>query len=86
MATKNLRDVICNQVARILCEERKKRLISMTVLAQRAGLSQSMISLVERDLRNSTLETLLRICEVLEIDLAEILRKATAAASKTRRS
>ncbi len=48
----------------------------MTVLAQRAGLSQSMISLVERDLRNPTLETLLRMCEVLELELSDVLVSA----------
>lgn len=52
----------------------------MDVLAQRAGLSQSMISLTERDLRNPTLDTLLRIADVLEVELSDILAKAKRAA------
>ena len=49
----------------------------MNILAQKSGLSQAMISLVERDLRNPTLDTLLRIAFALEIDLAEIIKRAT---------
>jgi len=48
----------------------------MEALGARAGLSQSMISLVERDLRNPTLDTLLRIAEVLEVDLGTIITQA----------
>jgi transcriptional regulator with XRE-family HTH domain len=48
----------------------------MTRLAEQAGLSQSMISLVERDLRNPTLDTLLRIVDVLGIELSDVLVKA----------
>jgi len=49
----------------------------MTVLAARAGLSQQMVSYVERGMRNPTLETLLRITSALEIDLADVLIRAS---------
>jgi transcriptional regulator with XRE-family HTH domain len=45
-------------------------------VAERAGLSQQMVSYVERGMRNPTLETLLRIAAALEIDLAVILAQA----------
>jgi transcriptional regulator with XRE-family HTH domain len=48
----------------------------MNVVAQRSGLSHSIISLIERDLRNPTLDTLLRIADAIEIDLGEILVRA----------
>ena len=48
----------------------------MTRVAERAGLSQQMVSFVERDMRNPTLETLLRIAAAIEINLAEVLRQA----------
>jgi transcriptional regulator with XRE-family HTH domain len=48
----------------------------MTRLAEQAGLSQSMVSLVERDLRNPTLDTLLRITEVLDVELSKVLVRA----------
>jgi len=66
----------------MLRQEREQRGISMNVLAQRAGLSQSMISLVERELRNPTLDTLLRIAQVLEVDLGRMITRASQAVSK----
>ena len=55
----------------------------MTALAERAGLSHAMISFVEREIRNPSLETLLRIAFVLKVDLWIIMRRASrAAASK----
>jgi len=69
-------------VVRLLREEREKSGVSMNALAQRSGLSQSMVSLVERDLRNPTLDTLFRIADALEIDLADIIRRAKNAAAR----
>jgi len=79
-----LRDAIAANVVRLLREEREKRGLSMNVVAQRSGLSHSIISLVERDLRNPTLDTLLRIAEAIEIDLGEIITQARKPASKQR--
>ena len=85
MSANELRESVCSQVARILRDERKSQRLSMTRLAEQAGLSQSMISLIEHDLRNPTLDTLLRITAVLEIELPEVLIKAKAAALKANR-
>lgn len=54
----------------------------MNVIAQRSGLSHSIVSLLERDLRNPTLDTLLRIADAIEVDLGEIVAKAIKSASK----
>src|SRR5262245_29837668 len=40
--------------------------LSMTVLAQKAGLSQAMISFIEREIRNPSLETLLKNLRCVE--------------------
>jgi len=48
----------------------------MTGLAARAGLSQQMVSYVEREMRNPTLDTLLRMSDALGIDISEVLRAA----------
>ena len=48
----------------------------MNLAAERAGLSQQMVSYVEREMRTPTLETLLRMAAALEIDLARVLRQA----------
>lgn len=82
MRKNNLREAIAANVIRLLREEREKRGLSMTVVAQRSGLSQSIISLVERDLRSPSLDTLLRIAEAIEIDLGDILTRAQKEISK----
>jgi len=75
-------DQVAAQVARILREEREKRGLSMTVLAQRSGLSQGMISLFESGGRNASLETLVRIAYVLKLDLGKVIQRAAKAASR----
>ncbi len=44
----------------------------MTEVATRAGLSQQMVSYVERGLRSPTLDTLVRIADAIEIELGEL--------------
>ncbi len=56
----------------------------MNVVAQRSGLSHSIVSLIERDLRNPTLDTLLRIAEAIGIDLGEIITRAGKLAVRQR--
>ncbi len=48
----------------------------MTVLAAKAGLSQQSVSFVERQLRTPNLDTLLRICDALQVDLGELISDA----------
>jgi ribosome-binding protein aMBF1 (putative translation factor) len=81
----SFRDAVASNMTRLLREEREKRGLSMNVVAQRAGLSHSIVSLVERDLRNPTLDTLLRIAEVLELDLWELIQRAEAEAARKRK-
>ena len=54
----------------------------MTLLAERAGLSQQSISYVEREMRIPNLDTMLRITEVLKIDLGGVIERANKAATK----
>ena len=86
MSESQLREAICSQVALQLKDLRIQRGLSMTELAARAGLSRAMISFVEHELRNPTLETLLRMSMVLKVDLADILRKAAIEAAKKPRA
>jgi len=76
VASDKSQQAVCSRVAQLLRREREKRGLSMNLVAERAGLSQQMVSYVEREMRNPTLETLLRIAAALEIDLAEILAQA----------
>ncbi len=57
--------------------------MSMNMLAQKAGLSLTMISFVEREMRKPTLDTLLRIAEALDIDLGAMIQRATKVANGT---
>lgn len=82
VAESTFRDLVCSNVARILREERERRGISMTRLAEMAGLSQGMISLVEHEHRNPSLDTMVRMCGPLRVKLSDVLIRAERAAGK----
>lgn len=67
---------VCSAVAIVLKRERLKQEMSLTRLAEKAGLSRQMVSYVERGLRVPGLDTLLRITRVLGLDAADILKRA----------
>ena len=69
-------------IIRLLQAERKKRKLSCYALAQKAGVSESMLSLVEHGLRNPTLELVLRIADGIGADLPAIIKKAQVTATK----
>ena len=82
MARQNQRDAVHSAVIRLLREERERQGVSNYELAPKAGLSASTLSLIERELRNPTLDTLLRIAGVLEVELGEVLIQASAEVRK----
>ena len=53
----------------------------MTLLSERAGLSQQSISYVERGMRIPNLDTLLRITAVLGLDLGDVIKRANRISS-----
>lgn len=67
---------VASHVAKILRAEREKQGLSLSKVAERAGLSYQMISYVEREMASPTLETLLRITTAMDISLAEVIRQA----------
>ncbi len=73
-------DAVGASVAHFLREQREALGLSMNEVAARAGLSHTMISRVERELRKPTLDTLLRIAGAMEVDLWPIIKKAEIAA------
>jgi transcriptional regulator with XRE-family HTH domain len=85
VASDKSQQAVCSEVARILRAERQKRGLSMNQVAERSGLSQQMVSYVEREMRNPTLETLLRMAEAMKVDLPTVIRRAQRAALKPRR-
>ncbi len=83
MTADKVRAAVCSSVAAILKEERLKRNLSLSALAERAGLSYQIISYIERRMRTPNLDTLLRIADALEIDPADVLRQARRRAAKS---
>lgn len=75
MSKRHPREILQVELCKLLREVRNQKGLSMNQVAAKAGLSQQMISYVERQMRHPTLDTLLRICEALEVDLADLLLK-----------
>lgn len=80
VAKNSLRQAVAKHVIRLIRESREKQGLSMNSVAQRSGLSQGMVSLVEHGLRNPSLDTLLRLAEALDVDLGDLIKKAKKAA------
>jgi transcriptional regulator with XRE-family HTH domain len=61
-------------------EERLRRKLSKYEVSRRCGVSQSMLSLVERGQRNPTLELMLRVADGVGTNLGVLIAKARKAA------
>jgi predicted transcriptional regulator len=70
-------EAIRKEVIRLLQRERERRNLSNYAVAQRSGISESMLSLVERGLRNPTMELMLRVADGIGVDLCVFIRRAT---------
>jgi transcriptional regulator with XRE-family HTH domain len=72
----------CERIVKLLRKERERLKISKYALAQRSGLSQSMIGRVESGTRIPTLDTVLRMADAMDLNLADLVRQATTAAKR----
>jgi transcriptional regulator with XRE-family HTH domain len=70
------REAVIKKLIGFLQEKRLQKKLSVNEVATRSGLSRAMVSRVEKGERLPTIDTLLRISEALEIDLARLIRKA----------
>lgn len=70
------------EVIRLLREERLRRKLSNYAIAQNSGVSESMLSLIERGLRNPTMELMLRIADAIGVDLADVMKQAQTTISR----
>ena len=75
-------EAIVAETVRILKAERIRRGLSNYAVSKRSGVSQSMLSLVEKGTRNPSLELLLRIADATQADLPKIIKKAQTTISK----
>jgi transcriptional regulator with XRE-family HTH domain len=79
-------EAIRREIIRLLKEERHRRNLSKYAVAQRTGVSESMLSLVERGLRNPTMELMLRIADGVGTDLPTLMQKAIFTVRKSEKS
>jgi transcriptional regulator with XRE-family HTH domain len=70
-------EAIRKEIIRLLQQERVRKKLSNYAVAQNSGVSESMLSLVERGLRNPTMELMLRIADGIGADLPTLIKKAT---------
>jgi transcriptional regulator with XRE-family HTH domain len=75
-------EAVSAQMARLLREERAKRNLSLNELSAKAGLSRQMVSYIEQEKRNPSLDTLLRLTRALKINLDDVIRRARLAAAR----
>jgi len=73
---------LCTEIIRLLREERKRLKLSNYVVSQKSGVSESMLSLVDRGLRKPSMELMLRIADGMDADLPDFIKKAQATVSK----
>lgn len=69
----------------LLRQKREALGLSMNAVAARAGLSHTMISRVERELRKPTLDTLLRITGAMGIDLWPLIKTSEVVERQAKR-
>lgn len=73
-------EIIGSMVVRLVRDKREALGLSMNEVAAKAGLSHTMISRVERELRKPTLDTLLRITQAMGVELWPLIKKSESAA------
>ena len=76
VAEDTLRKNICSNIARLLKEERERQKLSLNSVSAQAGLNRQTVSFIEQEERTPTIDTLLRLTEVLGIPLEDLIRKA----------
>ena len=70
------REAVIGKLVLSLQAERLKQSLSLNEVATRSGLNRTMISRVEKRERTPTIDTLLRITDVLAVDLGELIQQA----------
>jgi len=60
----------------VIRRERKKRELTLKVVAERAGLSQGFLSQVENDVNSPSVDTLVKICGAIGVDAGLVLQQA----------
>jgi len=59
----------------LLRRHRKEKKLTLKVVAEKAGVSEGFLSQVENDVKSPSLDTLLNICEALEVNAGDLLNQ-----------
>jgi transcriptional regulator with XRE-family HTH domain len=81
----SVQTAIVEQMARTLTARRIEKGLSMNELSQKAGIGLTTVSYIERGIRSPSLDSLLRIANVLDVELWQLIREATAKAVHSRK-
>lgn len=86
MSVESESKAVCAQLFRLLKEERERLGLSKYALSAKCGLSQQAIGYIERGMTSPAFDSVLRMTKAMDLDLGDLLAKATQRASsrKTR--
>lgn len=74
---KNMRaNIVTANLIRLLHEERIRKNISHQMLADKARIHRSTVSLIEAQKRTPTITVCLKLAWALELDFAELIKRA----------
>ena len=77
MATRDTPEEIISRMVGVLRAERLRQGLSQNEVAKRSQLSHTMVMRVEKQERMPTVDTLLRICAALDIELWKVLKSVS---------
>lgn len=78
-------DAICAEIALLMGEERKRLKLSKNKVAYLTGLNQSTVSRLENYHENPTMDSLLRVADVLKVNLGDVIKQAIRNVERGRR-
>ena len=78
-------DAICAEIALLMGEERKRLKLSKNKVAYLTGLNQSTVSRLENYHENPTMDSLLRVADVLKVNLGDVIKQAIRNVERERR-
>lgn len=84
MPVRKKHELICAKVIQLLREERERQKLTIYAISKKTGLSHQAVTLIEREQRIPSLETVIRISISLNVDLGDVIQRAfrTSTASK----
>ena len=60
----------------VLRKERKKRDLTLKVVAEQAGISQGFLSQIENDVNSPSVDTLVKICDAMGLEAGHVIKQA----------